>query len=137
MHQRAIRDVRRRLAALASPTLVQLATALQDVKTTMIAADSSGRCVAANDAFVTTTAFTRDDILGHAVWNFVQSNGGRDLRTNWATLLVVGSFQGQCALRRRYAGPAPADVYVAAHVLRDIHVVAISSAPARPSEDPR
>jgi len=137
VQQRAIRDVRRRLAPVAHPTLVHLAAAMQDVKTIMIAAESTGRCVAANDGFVTATAFSRDDILGHALWNFVHANGGRDLRANWDTLLVVGSFQGPCALRRKYAGPAPADVYVAAHVLRDIHLAAISSAPSRPSEDRR
>ena len=124
--QRAIRNVRRCLALCPNPTIVQLATAMQDLKTMAVAADSSGRCMAMNDGVVTATAFARDDMIGRPIWEFLQPGHGRDLRETWSTLLVVGSFQGACMLQRKYAALAPVDVYIAAHVLRDVHVAAIS-----------
>jgi PAS domain-containing protein len=126
--QRAIREVRRALAPLPNPTLMQLASAIQHSKTTMVAADSSGQCIAMNDGFVTATAFSRDDVFGQPIWDFLQGGNGRDLRANWGTFLVVGTFQGSCMLRRKYSSPAPADVHVAAHLLRNIHVAAIQPA---------
>jgi PAS domain-containing protein len=125
---RAIRDVRRRLAPLPNPTIVQLAAAMQDMKTMTIAADARGRCMAMNDGVVTATAFARDDIIGRAIWDILQPGNGRDVRTSWETLRVVGSFQGTCLLMRKYSAAVPVEVYIAAHVLRDVHVAAISSA---------
>jgi PAS domain-containing protein len=124
--RRAIREVRRALAAVANPTLVQLASALQQSKTMMVAADSSGRCAAINDGFVTATAYARDDVIGQPVWDFLQPGNGRDIRANWRTFLVVGIFQGACLLRRKYAQPAPVQVFLASDVLPGYHVAAVS-----------
>jgi PAS domain-containing protein len=122
--RRAIRDARRALALVARPTLVQLATAIQQQKLAMIATDSRGRCMATNDALVTATAFSREDVLGRPIWEFLQAGGGRDIRSNWSTFLVVGTFQGACNLRRKFASPAPVQVFLAAEVLPGCHLAA-------------
>jgi len=129
---RAIRDVRRRVAATTSPTLTQLAEALQASALSLIAVDSSGRCAAMNDRIITATAFGRDDVLGRPLWELLEPGGGRDLRTSWSTFLLVGTFQSRCALRRKYSKSAPAEVYLSGHVLRDLHVAVIrpETAPA-------
>jgi len=126
--RRAIRELRRRLAPLTTPTLAHLTSALQQFRTLMIAADSTGRCVALNDAALMATAFSREDVIGHPVWKLLEAANGRDLRANWSTLLVVGALQGPCTLRRKYASPAPVQICVAAHVVQDVHVAAIQPA---------
>ncbi|HZT75399.1 MAG TPA: PAS domain-containing protein [Vicinamibacterales bacterium] len=123
--RRAIRNVRRRVAAQRAPTLTQLADALQDSMLALLAADSSGRCAAMNDPLVAATAFARDDVIGRPLWEILEPGNGRDLRTSWATFLVVGTLQSRCALKRKYSAPAPAEVYLSAHVLRDLHVAVI------------
>ena len=123
--RRAIRDVRRRLGAVGAPTLMQLADALQESLLALVATDSSGRCAALNDPLVAATAFARDDVIGRPLWEILEAGGGRDLRTNWTTFLLVGTFQSRCALRRKYSSPAPAEVYLSAHVVRDLHVAVI------------
>lgn len=125
---RAVRDVRRRIAAAVAPTLTQLAEALQESTLALVAADSSGRCAALNDSLVAATAFARDDVIGRPLWDILETGGGRDLRAGWTTFLVVGTFQSRCLLRRKYASPAPAEVYLSAHVVGDLHVAAIRPA---------
>jgi CheY-like chemotaxis protein len=123
--RRAIRDVRRRIAATSGPTLTQLADALQQSMLALVATDSSGRCAALNDPLVAATAFARDDVIGRPLWDILEVAGGRDIRTSWTTFLLVGTFQSRCALRRKYSSPAPAEVYLSAHVVRDLHVAVI------------
>ncbi len=137
--RRAIRDLRRRLAVVVGPTLTQVAAALQDARLALVAADSSGRCVAVNDPLVAATAFARDDVIGRPLWNLVDTSEGRDLRTSWTTFLLVGTFRSRCALLRKYTGPAPAEIYLTAHVLSDLHVAVIcpGTAPLPPSVDRR
>ena len=134
--RRAIRDVRRRIASVGAPTLMQLAEALQESMAPLVGADASGRCAAMNDALVAATAFSRDDVIGRPLWEIVEAGTGRDLRANWSTFLLVGTFQSRCLLRRKYAEPAPAELYLSAHVVRDLHVAVIrlvAQAPAEPS----
>lgn len=135
--RRAIRDLRRRLATLGSPTLAQLAAVLQDATLALVAADSSGSCAAMNDALVAATAFGRDDVLGRPLWTLVDTANGRDLRSSWTTFLLVGVYRSRCTLRRKYSGPAPAEIYLSAHVLPDLHVGVIRPGlePSRPSAD--
>jgi len=130
--RRAIREVRRRLGIVCTPTLTQLADALQESTLALVAADSSGRCAALNDPLVTATAFARDDVIGRPLWEILEAGGGRDLRVSWTTFLLIGTFQSRCALRRKYSSPAPAEVYLSAHVARGLHVAAI-----RPGTSPQ
>lgn len=135
--RRAVRELRRRLAAVTAPTLTQLAAALQDAHHALVAADSSGRCAALNDPLIAATAFGRDDVIGHPLWALVDTSAGRDLRTSWTTFLLVGTYHSRCALRRKYTGPAPAEIYLSAHVLHDLHVAVIrpGTAPSPPFAD--
>jgi len=135
--RRVVRDVRRRLAAFGAPTLTQLAEALQESTVALIATDASGCCVALNDPLVAATAFSRDDVIGRPLWEIVEAGGGRDLRTSWSTFLLVGTFHSRCALRRKYSAPAPAEIYLSAHLARDFHVAVIQpgTAPSGYSAD--
>jgi PAS domain-containing protein len=123
--RRVVRDVRRRVGTSAAPTLTDLAAALQDSPIALLAADSSGRCAAMNDPIVAATAFGRDDVIGRPLWEIIEAGAGRDLRASWTTFLLVGTFQSRCALRRKYSASAPAEVYLSAHVIRDLHVAVV------------
>jgi PAS domain-containing protein len=126
--RRAVRDVRRHLAVVGAPTLTHLAEALQESTVALLAIDDSGCCAAVNDPFIAATAFSRDDVIGRPLWEIVEAGSGRDLRANWETFLLVGTFQSRCSLHRKYSAPAPAEIYVSAQVLRDLHVAVIRPA---------
>jgi PAS domain-containing protein len=123
--RRAIRELRRALASQVAPTIVQLGYAMQQLHAMMIAVNAKGTCVAVNDALLNATAFSRDDIIGHPLWDVIQTGNGRDLRGHWSTLQVVGTLQGPCTLARKYGGAAPAEVYVSAQILPDVHIAAV------------
>jgi PAS domain S-box-containing protein len=137
---RALRELRRSLTAIRQRTIdqrtdasaarvrtAQLASAIQQFKVCMIAAESTGTCVAANQFTTVITGLTRDEIVGKRVWDVVLPGTGRDLRTNWSTVLVVGAINGPCALRRRGGGSMAAQMYAAAAILPDLHVAAIET----------
>jgi PAS domain S-box-containing protein len=105
----------------------QLASALQQFKVCMLALESSGRCVAANQMTTALTGLSREEIVGKCLWDIVLTGAGRDLRTNWSTV-VVGALNGPCALRRRDGGSVAAEMYVAAAILPELHVAAIQTA---------
>jgi PAS domain S-box-containing protein len=106
----------------------QLASALQQFKVCMLAVESSGRCVAANHSASAVTGLSRDQIVGTCVWDIVLPGTGRDLRTNWSTVVVVGALNGPCALRRCDGDSVAAEMYAAAAVLPELHVAAIQAA---------
>jgi PAS domain-containing protein len=135
---RALRELRRSLAEVRARTLAQatnaaavrtrqgqLAAALQQFRMSMIASDSSGRCVAVNAAACRVSGFSRDELVGEPMWHLALRGAGRGLRAGWSSLLVVGMFEGRCELRRKTGAPVAADLYAAAHVLPDLHVAAI------------
>jgi PAS domain S-box-containing protein len=136
---RALRELRRSLTAIRQRTAdqrtdaaavrvrtAQLASALQQFKVCMLALESSGRCVAANQMTTALTGLSREEIVGKCLWDIVLTGAGRDLRTNWST--VVGALNGPCALRRRDGGSVAAEMYVAAAILPELHVAAIQTA---------
>jgi PAS domain-containing protein len=125
--RRAIREIRRNLAALARPTLVQVGSAIQESKTAMIAADSSGRIMAINDRFVAATGFSRDEVIGQPIWDFLQAGSGRDLQANWTAFLLVGALQGGCLLRRKHTSAGPVEVHLASEIVKNCHVAAVVS----------
>jgi len=137
---RALRELRRSLTAIRQRTIdqrtdasaarvrtAQLSSALQQFKVCMIAAESNGVCVAANHFTTAVTGLSREEIVGKRLWDVVLPGTGRDLRTNWSTVLVVGALNGPCALRRRDGGSVAAEMYAAAAILPDLHVAAIQT----------
>ena len=126
IRQRAV-DQRTDPAAVRVPT-PQLASALQQFKVCMLAVESSGTCVAANHVTTAVTGLSREEIVGKRIWDIVLPGAGRDLRTNWSTVVVVGALNGPCALRRRDGGSVAAEMYAAAAILPELHVAAIQTA---------
>jgi PAS domain-containing protein len=137
-HRRAVRELRRLLTPIreraiaeqADPSAIrvrtgQIGSCLQQFRTSLLAADSTGKCVAANQAACNATGLTRDELLGRPLWAIVEAGAGGDLRAGWSTFLVVGAFHGRCALRRRYGAPVAADIYASAHLLPDLHAAAV------------
>jgi PAS domain-containing protein len=129
IRQRATVDVVQRTDAAAVRTRVaQLAAALHQFKVCMLAAEPSGKCVAANHATTAVTGLSREEIVGNCLWDVVLPGAGRDLRANWPTVAIVGALNGPCALRRRDGGSIAAEMYAAAAVLPELHVAAIQTA---------
>jgi len=137
---RSLRELRRSLTVIRQRTIdqrtdmsaarvrtAQLASALQQFKVCMLAAESTGLCVAANATTTAVTGLSREEIVGKRLWDVVLPGTGRDLRTNWSTVLVVGALNGPCALRRRDGGSVAAEMYAAACILPDLHVAAIQT----------
>ncbi len=125
VERRAVRDLRRRLAPIAAPTLAHVADALQLMAVPLFGVDPSGRCTAMNDALVAATGFSRGDVIGRPIWDIVAPGGGRDLRSSWPTFVLVGSLHGRCALQRKAQPATSAVIYMSAHVTRDVHAAAI------------
>src|SRR5256712_11478543 len=93
----------------------------------LLGAKPPGLCVAANAPTTAVTGLSREEIVGKRLWDVVLPGTGRDLRTNWSTVLVVGALNGPCALRRRDGGSVAAEMYAAACILPDLHVAAIQT----------
>jgi len=137
---RALRELRRSLIAVRQRAVdqtadagalrlrtAQLSAALEQFKVCLLAVEPGGRCVAANHATTVVTGVTREEIVGNCIWDVVLPGAGRDLRDSWFTVPIAGTLNGPCALRRRDGGTIAAEMYAAAAVLPDLHVVAIQT----------
>jgi|RhiMetdeSRZDD1v2_1073273.scaffolds.fasta_scaffold37839_3 PAS domain-containing protein len=136
---RALRELRRSLAGIrqragdtrtdASAVRVrtaQLSSALQQFRLCMLAAESNGTCVAVNATTSAVTGLPRGELVGKHLWDIVASSG-RDLRTSWESIVVVGAINTPCVIRRRDGAGLQADMCAAAAILPDLHVAAIQT----------
>lgn len=134
--------VRHALAYLREQTPVEAAVAMRDRlrqaisqlehgPLIILAADDSGRYLAASDALSTLTGYSQDELLEMHVWDLSTTrNIEKDLRT-WRQFLRVGGFVGEYHLRRKTDETIKIPCIAVADVVPGLHVAAMASRRAR------
>jgi PAS domain S-box-containing protein len=93
----------------------------------ILAADDSGRYIAASDALCGLTGYSQDELLDMHIWDLsVTRNIEKDQRT-WRQFLRVGGFVGEYHLRRKTDESIKIPCIAVAHVVPGLHVAAIAS----------
>jgi PAS domain S-box-containing protein len=97
----------------------------------ILAADDSGRYIAASDALCALTGYSQDELLEMHVWDLsITRNIEKDLRT-WRQFLRVGGFVGEYQLRRKTEETIKIPCIAVADVVPGLHVAAMTSRRAR------
>jgi len=134
--------VRHALAYLREQTPVEAAVAMRDRlrqaisqlehgPLIILAADDSGRYIAASNALSALTGYSQDELLEMHVWDLsITRNIERDLRT-WRQFLRVGGFAGEYHLRRKTDETIKIPCIAVADVVPGLHVAAMASRRAR------
>ena len=96
-----------------------------------LAADDSGRYIAASDALCALTGYSQDELLDMYVWDLsITRNLEKDQRT-WRQFLRVGGFVGEYHLRRKSDETIRIPCIAVADVVPGLHVAAMASRRAR------
>jgi PAS domain S-box-containing protein len=97
----------------------------------ILAADDSGRFIAANDAVCQLTGYALDELLGMSTWELsidrelsMEQRVERGQRM-WRRFLRDGGFDGESILRRKTGEMIGIRCLAAAHVFRGMHVATI------------
>jgi PAS domain S-box-containing protein len=134
--------MRHALAYLREQTPVEAAAAMRDRlrqaiaqlehgPVIILAADDSGRYIAASDALCALTGYSQNELLDMYVWDLsITRNIEKDLRT-WRQFLRVGGFVGEYHLRRKTDETITIPCIAVAHVVPGLHVAAMASRRAR------
>jgi PAS domain S-box-containing protein len=97
----------------------------------ILAADDSGRYIAASEALCALTGYSQDELLDMHVWDLsITRNIEKDQRT-WRQFLRVGGFVGEYQLRRKTDDTIKIPCVAVAHVVPGLHVAAMASRRAR------
>jgi PAS domain-containing protein len=100
---------------------------LQHCPLIILAADDTGRYIAANDAICTLTGYSQDELLDMHIWDLsVTRNVEKDQRT-WRHFLRDGGFVGEYHLRRKTEAPIKVPYIAVAHVIPGLHVATMAS----------
>jgi PAS domain-containing protein len=98
----------------------------------ILAADDSGRFIAANDALCQLTGYTPDELLGMSIWELADHHELPSLEQRvergqrmWRRFLRDGGFDGESLLRRKTGEMIGIRCLAAAHVFRGMHVATI------------
>ena len=67
----------------------------------ILAADDSGRYIAANDAVCTLTGYSQDELLDMSIWDLSSKRNLEKGQRMWRHFLRNGGFDGEYHLRRK------------------------------------
>jgi PAS domain S-box-containing protein len=93
----------------------------------ILAADDSGRFIAANDAVCRLTGYAGDELLDMSIWDLSPGQNVEKGRRFWRHFLRDGGFDGEYRLRRKTGEPIEIRCLAAAHVLPGMHVGTLAS----------
>ena len=104
----------------------QVISHLQHGPLIILAANDSGRYIAANDALCALTGYSQDELLDMYIWELsIRRNIEKDQRT-WRQFLSAGGFVGKYHLRRKTDEPIKIPCIAVAHVIPGLHVAAMA-----------
>jgi PAS domain-containing protein len=93
----------------------------------ILAADDSGRFIAANDAVCQLTGYAQDELLDLSIWDLsIEQSVARSQRM-WRRFLRDGGFDGEYLLRHKTGEMVAVQCLAAAHVFPGMHVATIVS----------
>jgi PAS domain S-box-containing protein len=111
--------------------LQQAISQLEQGPLIILAADDSGRYIAASDALCALTGYSQDELVEMHVWDLsITRNIEKDLRT-WRQFLRVGGFVGEYHLRRKTDETIKIPCIAVADVVPGLHVAAMAARRAR------
>jgi PAS domain S-box-containing protein len=97
----------------------------------ILAADESGRYIAASDALCALTGYSQDELLDMHVWDLSLTRNIEKGQRTWRQFLRAGGFVGEYRLRRKTDDPIKIPCIAVAHVVPGLHVAAMASRRAR------
>jgi PAS domain S-box-containing protein len=124
-----VRDQAQRRSAMAMRDLARHAIAdLQRCpRIAILAADDSGRYIAANDAACDLTGYSQDEMLDMSIWDLSPKRNVEKGQLMWRHFLRDGGFDGEYHLRRKTGELIGIRCIAAAHVLPGMHVATMAS----------
>ena len=120
-------QLRRRLRGLAhSSLLAALQEQLQGVPVAALAADNTGRYVAANDKASELTGYSRAELLGMNVMDLTPAM--RHVRADelWSRFIQAGRQSGQYQLQRKSGRPVDVEYTAYASIAPGVHLSLIT-----------
>jgi PAS domain S-box-containing protein len=118
-----INSLRRRLRGVPSTALLQaLRTHLENVHAAALAADNTGRYIAANAQAEALTGYTRQELLGMTVRDLTPAMRHDDAGELWRRFIQAGSQAGDYVLQRKDGTPVGVHYAAYASVAPGVHV---------------
>jgi PAS domain S-box-containing protein len=93
----------------------------------ILAADDSGRFMAANDAVCHLTGYAEDELLAMSTWDLSPGRNVEKGQRLWRRFLRDGGFDGEYDLRRKTGEVIEIRCLATAHVLPGMHVATMAS----------
>jgi PAS domain S-box-containing protein len=93
----------------------------------LVAVDSGGRYLAANDATCALLGYSQEDLLGLTVWDVSAPPLHPHYEQVWRKFLETGTAEGRYRLRRRTGELIAVHYASASHVLPGMHVAAMAT----------
>jgi len=93
----------------------------------ILAADDSGRCIAANDAVCNLTGYSQDELLDMSIWDLSPKRNVEKGQRMWRHFLRDGGFDGEYHLRRKTGELIGIRCIAAADVWPGMHVATMVS----------
>ena len=92
-----------------------------------LAADDTGRYIAANDAVCNLTGYSQEELLYMGIWDLSAELDVKTIRRMWRHFLRAGGFDGEYQLWRITGEPIEIRCIAAADVIRGLHVATMAS----------
>jgi len=126
-----ILHLRRRLRGLPHSTLIQtLQELLDDFRVSVLAADNTGRYVAANTSATTLTGYSRDELLTMSVRDLTPAMRHDSAGELWNRFIQAGSQAGDYVLVRKDGTPVSVHYTAYASVAPGVHISLLTRAEA-------
>jgi len=93
----------------------------------ILAADDTGRYIAANDAVCNLTGYSQEELLYMGIWDLSAELDVKTIRRMWRHFLRAGEFDGEYQLWRITGEPIEIRCIAAADVIPGLHVATMAS----------
>ena len=93
----------------------------------ILAADDTGRYIAANDAVCNLTGYSQEELLYMSIWDLSPEVDVKTTRRMWRHFLRAGGFDGEYQLLRITGEPIEIRCIAAADVIPGLHVAIMAS----------
>ncbi len=93
----------------------------------ILAADDTGRYIAANDAVCNLTGYSQEELLYMGIWDLSPELYVKTIRRMWRHFLRAGGFDDEYQLRRMTGEPIEIRCIAVADVIPGLHVATMAS----------
>jgi PAS domain S-box-containing protein len=93
----------------------------------ILAADDTGRHIAANDAVCNLTGYSQEELLDLSIWDLLPERDVDTGRRRWQHFLRAGGFDGEYHLQRKTGELSRIRCIAAANIIPGLHVATMAS----------